>query len=84
MGVEGVYYSDSEAGSMQAMKNKNQYRKRSKDMSKGEVQHVNKQQEDEEALKRVREIYPQCSECIYWRSTLMMHLGCSQHCNEAY
>ena len=30
-------------------------------MSKREVQHVKKQKEDQVALKRVREVYPQCS-----------------------
>ena len=72
MGVEGVNFtgvsvtlnSDSEGGSVQAMKDKNRYRKRSKEMSKREVQRL-KKQEDQEALKRVREVYPQCSKCLY-------------------
>ena len=72
MGVEGVNFtgvsvtlnSDSEGGSVQAMKDKNRYRKRRKDMSKREVQRL-KKQEDQEALKRVREVYPQCSKCLY-------------------
>ena len=42
--------SDSEGGSVQAMKDKNRYRKRSNDMSKREVQHL-KKQKDQEALK---------------------------------
>ena len=70
IGVEGVNFtgvsvtlnSDSEGGSVQAMKDKNRYRKRS--VSKREVQRL-KKQKDQEALKRVREVYPQCSKCLY-------------------
>ena len=61
-GVSVTLNSDSEGGSVQAMKDKNRYRKRS--MSKREVQHL-KKQKDQEALKRVREVYPQCSKCLY-------------------
>ena len=63
-GVSVTLNSDSEGGSVQAMKDKNRYRKRSNDMSKREVQHL-KKQKDQEALKRVREVYPQCSKCLY-------------------
>ena len=73
MGTDGINFtgvtvmlnSDSDGGFRQAMKDKNRYRKRSKDMSQREMQRMAKLQEDEEALMRIREIYPQCSECLY-------------------
>ena len=34
-------------------------------MSKPEIQHLQKWREDEEALKRIWAVYPQCAECLY-------------------
>lgn len=78
IGVTMTLNSDSEA---EAKKDKNRYKKRSKDMSKRKVQRVNKQKKDEEALKRVREIYPQCSECLYHFKSPKLHICCGMMMN---
>ena len=57
-----MFNSDSDGGYRQARKNKNQYRKGSKDMSQREMQWINKLREDEEAWMMIREIYAQYSE----------------------
>ena len=87
MGAEGINFtgvtvtlnSVSNSGYMQARKDENRFRKRSKHMSKRELEHVTKQREDQEALKRIKEVYPQCSECLYhFNSTKLLekHICC--------
>ena len=82
MGAEGINFtgvtvtlnSVSNNGYMQERKDENQYRKRSKHMSQRELEHVTKQREDQEALKRIKKVYPQCSECLYhFNSTKLLH-----------
>ena len=87
MGAEGINFtgvtvtlnSVSNNGYMQERKDENQYRKRSKHMSQRELEHVTKQREDQEALKRIKKVYPQCSECLYhFNSTKLLekHICC--------
>eukprot|EP00731_Ephydatia_muelleri_P013287 Em0007g597a len=59
-----VLSSDSEGTCVQKRKDRRRYTKRSKGMSKREIQHLQKWREDEEALKRIRAVYPQCAECL--------------------
>ena len=43
------------------------------------MEHVTKQREGQEALKRIKEVYPQCSECLYhFNSTKLLekHICC--------
>ena len=73
MGTDGINFtgvtvllnSDSEDTCVQAKKDKRQCTKRSKGMSNREMQRLQKRREDEEALKRLRAVYPQCAECLY-------------------
>ena len=87
MGAEGINFtgvtvtlnSVSNSGCMQARKDENRYRKRSKHMSQRELEHVTKQREDQEALKIIKDVYPQCSECLYhFNSTKLLekHICC--------
>ena len=63
-GVTVLLNSDSEGTCVQKRKDRRRYTKRSKGMSKREIQHLQKWREDEEALKRIRAVYPQCAECL--------------------
>ena len=54
--------SDSENTWMQARKDQNRYRRRTKGLSKREGQRLKKQCEDDEALKAIQEVYPQCAD----------------------
>ena len=88
MDAEGINFtvvtvtlnSVSNSGYMQARKDENRYRKRSKHMNQLELEHVTKQREDQEALKRIKEVYPQCSECClyHFNSTKLLekHICC--------
>ena len=57
--------SNSENTRMQARKDQNRYRRRTKGLSKKEGQRLKKQCEDDEALKAIQEVYPQCADCLY-------------------
>ena len=43
-------------------------------MSKPEIQHLQKWREDEEALKRIRAVYPQCLEHFISHQLLVKHV----------
>ena len=64
-GVRVLLNSDSEGTYVQARKDRRRYTRRSKGMSKREIQRLQKRREDEEALKKIRAVYPQCAECLY-------------------
>ena len=64
-GVIVLLNSDSEDTHVQARKDKNRYRRISKGLSKREKQRLKKQCEDEEALKAIQAVYPQCANCLY-------------------
>ena len=71
--------SVSNSGSMQSRKDENRYRNRSKHMSQQELEHDTKQREDQEALKRIKKVCPQCSESLYhFNSTKLLeqHICC--------
>ena len=57
--------SDSENTRVQARKDQNRYRRRTKGLSKREGQRLKKQCEDDEALKAIQEVYPQCADCLH-------------------
>ena len=73
MGEEGINFtgvavllnSFSESTGVQVRKNKGRYKKRTKGISQREMQRVQKQHEDEEALKRIQAVHPQCTVCLY-------------------
>ena len=65
MGVTVLLNSDSENTRMQARKDQNRYHRRTKGLSKREGQRLKKQCEDDEALKAIQEVYPQCADCLY-------------------
>ena len=81
MGEEGINFtgvavllnSFSESTGVQVRKDKGRYKKRTKGISKREMQRVQKQHEDEEALKRIQAVYPQCAVCLYhFKSQLLL------------
>eukprot|EP00731_Ephydatia_muelleri_P026723 Em0018g823a len=58
---------------VQVRKDKGRYKKRTKGISQREMQRVQKQHEDEEALKRIQAVYPQCTVCLYhFKSQLLL------------
>ena len=65
MGVTVLLNSDSENTQMQARKDQNRYRRRTKGLNKREGQRLKKQCEDDEALKAIQEVYPQCADCLH-------------------
>ncbi|KAL5484240.1 hypothetical protein EMCRGX_G020702 [Ephydatia muelleri] len=78
MGEEGINFtvllnSFSESTGVQVRKDKGRYKKRTKGISQREMQRVQKQHEDEEALKRIQAVYPQCTVCLYhFKSQLLL------------
>ena len=73
MGTDGINFtgvtvllnSDSEGTCVQARKVRRRYTRRSKGISKREILRLQKRREDDEALKRIRAVYPKCAECLY-------------------
>ena len=81
MGEEGINFtgvavllnSFSESTGVQVRKDKGRYKKRTKGISQSQMQRVQKQHEDEEALKRIQAVYPQCTVCLYhFKSQLLL------------
>ena len=81
MGEEGINFTDvavllnnfSESTGVQVRKDKGRYKKRTKGISQREMQRVQKQHEDEKALKRIQAVYPQCTVCLYhFKSQLLL------------
>ena len=68
MGSEGINFTGVTVLliSVKARKDKSRYTRRNKGMSKREIQCLEKQREGDDALKRIRVVYPQCAECLYY------------------
>ena len=76
-GVTVLLNSDTEGTCVQARKDRSRYARRHKGTSHHEIQRLQKQRDDEEALKGIQAVYPQCAECLYHfksQKLLMNHM----------
>ena len=76
-GVIALLNSDTEGTCVQARKDRRRYARRRKGMSQREIQRLQKRRDDEEALKGIQAVYPQCAECLYHfklQKLLMNHM----------
>ena len=64
-GVTVLLNSDNDDACTKVRMEKKRYTKRTKCTSKRELQKMAQQREDEEALRQIKALYPQCSECHY-------------------
>ena len=71
MGEDGINFTgvtvllNSDDACTKVRMEKKRYTKRTKCTSKRELQKMAQQREDEEALRQIKALYPQCSECYY-------------------
>ena len=86
-GVMVLLNSDSDDACTKVRMVKKRYTKRTKCTSNKELQRMEKQQENEEALRQIRAVYPQCSKCFYhYKSQKLLdkHIcGGEQQCQDA-
>ena len=76
-GVTVLLNSDTEGTCVQARKDRSRYARRRKGMKHCEIQRLQKRRDDEEALKGIQAVYPQCAECLYHlksQKLLMNHM----------
>ena len=64
-GVAVLLNSDSDETCLQIKKEKRRYSKQFRSTSQREKKRVEKQHQDEEALKTVGAVHPQCVDCLY-------------------
>ena len=64
-GVTVLLNSDNDDACTKVRMEKKRYTKRTKCTSKRELQKMEQQREHEEALRQIKALYPQCSECHY-------------------
>lgn len=95
MGEDGIHFtgvavllnSDNDGACTKVRMEKKWYTKRSKCTSKREMQRMAQQREHEEALRQIKALYPQCSDCHYhFKSQKLLdkhRCGGAQQCVDA-
>ena len=64
-GVSVMLNSDRHDSCAQVIKEKRRYRNRCRGISQREELRVQKLHADEEAMKTIQAVYPQCTKCLY-------------------